>query len=229
MTSMSYLMGLNLFDLCFPAPFYVYSFAGSLVVAPALGAAYGLIGRVSYPNAGISPLNYSVWFTVAFQIKMLIDKVESFFENKLKDYLKGIENIPEDQLELQNNLKVRLWKVIRFKNKVVKKVDDYFSNLLKIRPLHEVTKENVDRASYLEMCRYRIWKVFKLAIYDTLSSAAAFSLLNRAGLFLPEKTVVPLFLIFRTILFNIGLIPTLYLYLRSTNHYQSIRQYLPVL
>lgn len=227
MTHLSYLTSLNLFDLCFPAPFYVYSFAGSIVVASALGAAYGLIGRVSYPSAGISPLNYAVWFTVAYQIKTVIDKIENYFENGLKDYLKGVENIPEDQLKVQNNLKVRLWKVIRFKNSLVTKVDGYFSSIFKIRPYQEVYQEDVNQASYLEMCRYRIWKVFKLAVYDTLSSAAAFSLLNRAGLFLPEKTVVPIFLIVRTILFNIVLIPTLHLYFRWTDRFQWARNYLP--
>lgn len=225
------LFGLNLLDLCFPAPYYFYSVAGSVVTAPALGLSYGLIGRVTYPNAGIIPMNYAIWFTIAYQIKYVIQKLENLFEQYLgvKAYLKTLEKTPEDQLDLQNKFRVRCWKVIRFKNRVIKKVDDFFSKMFKIRLSCEVTEANVDKASFLEMCRYRIWKVFKMAVYDTISSALAYPLTNRLGFLLPEKTAVPIFLIIRIFFTNIVLIPSIYLFLRSTTRFQWTRDYIPAL
>ena len=63
-----------------PAPDRFYKSAGSMVAAAAFGAAYGLIGRVVYPQAGINPLHYAIWFTVAYQIKYCFNLIENHFE-----------------------------------------------------------------------------------------------------------------------------------------------------
>lgn len=202
-----------------PAPDRFYKSAGSMVAAAAFGAAYGLIGRVVYPQAGINPLHYAIWFTVAYQIKYCFNLIENHFEEFMgvAAYFHELEKVPEDELDVQDQIRYHCWKIIHLRNAALKRIDEVFSYVFRIRPYQEVKEDNVEDASFLEMCRYRIWRVFKSALLDTLSSAAAYRLTNSMGFTLPDRTSVPLFLIMRSLVLDILLIPSLHLYARFCN------------
>lgn len=203
-----------------PAPDRLYSAAGSIFVAAAIGASYGLIGRVMRPNAGFSPLNFALWFTIAYQIKHYVHFSEKYFVRFLgvKSYLKELEHVPEDELDLEDQVRYHCWRVIQIKNTVINKIDAVFSKLCQIRPFIGVTADNVKEASFLEMCRYRIWKVFKSTILELISSRIAFHFSNAMGFKIPIDTSVQLFIVIQSIIREILLIPALHIYVRVCNH-----------
>lgn len=202
-----------------PSPERLPSFASSMVIAAAIGGGYGLIGRVVYPRAGISPLNYAIWFATAYQIKECFHFAEKYLEGFLGvgAYLEKLEKIPEDQLDLQDQIRYHSWKMINLKNNFLKKLDQIASHILGIRPSQEINEKNVEKASFLEMCRYRVWRVFKETILDTISSSLAYHLTGGMGFTLPSRTAVPLFIIMRSIVKDILLVPALYVYANFCN------------
>ena len=207
-------------DRLIPAPDRFYtSAAGSIFAAAAFGAVYGLVGRVIYPNARISPLHYAIWFTTAFQIKYSVNFIENQFEKFMGvgAYLDELEKAPEDELDLEDRIRCHCWKVIQFRNTALKKIDGAISGIFNIRPYQVVTADNVSDASFLEMCRYRVWRVFKWTILDTISFSIAYRLTNGMGFTLPARTSVPLFIVMSSIVRDILLIPSLYLYARFCN------------
>ncbi len=231
----------------FIAPDRFYNGAGSAITAAAIGGVYGLIGRVIYPKAGISPLNYAIWFLLAYQIKLAINLLETRFDDFIGvgAYLEALERVPEDQLDLKDQFRYHCWKVIQLKQKCVKVADQIFSRIFHIRPYQEVTPENVQNASFLEMCRYRIWPVFKSTILNTLSFSLAYKLSNKMGFTLPARTSASLLYVIQSIIKDIILVPALYIYVAFCNRladnlgeggevaeaYRSywIRRFLPVL
>lgn len=202
-----------------PAPNRLYSVAGSTFIAAAIGGSYGLIGRIVCPKAGIIPLHYAVWFAVAFQIKECINFGEIYFENFLGigSYLDKLERIPEDELDLEDRIRFHCWKVIHLKNKSLKTIDRVISQFLDIRPYSDVREDGIKNASFLEMCRYRAWPVFKSTIVDAVSSALAYRLTHQMRLTLPAQTAVPLFIVIRSIVKDIILIPAMHVYARFCN------------
>lgn len=196
-----------------------FSSVGSTLLSAAIGGAYGLIGRVIYPKAGISPLHYAIWFVLAFQIKQFILSAQCHFGNFLgvKDYLEELENVPEDELDLHDLVRYHSWKVIQLKNHVLHVIDQFFYQIFDIRPYEEIDAENVEEASFLEMCRYRMWPIFKLTVLETLSFALAHRLLNAMGFTIPSQTAVPLFIIIRSVVRDIILVPAVYVYARLCN------------
>jgi hypothetical protein len=188
-------------------------------VAAATGYVYGLAGRVVYPNTGISPLHYSIWFTLAFQIKQFVHLLEGNFHDFLgvRSYLEQLEELSEDELDLSDLLRYHCWKIIQLKNHVLQTIDGIFVSALNIRPYDEITPDNVEEASFLEMCRYRIWPVFKLAVLETVSFSVAYRLCNSMGFSLPARTAVPLIVVISSIIRDIILIPALYCYAHWCN------------
>lgn len=201
----------------FPGPEKIYSIAGSIsmLAAPAVGAGYGLIGRAVYPNAGIIPLHYAVWFSVAYLIKYCVLRIESFYEQFMgvQNYLEGLEKIKPQKLASMDKLRCHIWKVTQFRNTVVKEVDEVFCGLFHVRPYTEVTTENVAHASFAEMCRYRVWSVFKSTMLNVVSTIAAYHLTLSMGFSLPNQTDVQLFLIIQSIALSILFVPALHRYL----------------
>lgn len=211
------LFGINRLLPAVPSRFFTS--VGSTFLAAALGGAYGLIGRVVYPKAGISPLHYSVWFALAFQIKEFIIAIESNFDHFLgvKDRLEKLEQVPEDELDVNDLIRFHTWKFIQLKNHFIQRVDDIFSKITRIRPFDEVDQDNVAEASFLEMCRFRIWPVFKATILDGMSFSIAHHLSNGLGFTLPNATAVPLLIVIRSIFKDIILVPALHIYVRICN------------
>lgn len=196
-----------------------YSSTGSTFIAAAIGGGYGLIGRVIYPNAGISPLHYAVWFALAFQIKQCVYAMENQFEDfmEVESYLDNLSKLSEDELDLNDLVRYHCWKVIQLKTKIIRSIDSVFSNFVNIRPFEEIDVDNVEEASFLEMCRYRIWSVFKAAALDTISFALAHNFSNSTGFTIPDRTAVPSLIVIRSIVKDIILVPALYVYARFCN------------
>jgi hypothetical protein len=210
-----------------PDPSHFYSSAnifccsaGSMVAAAAFGGTYGLIGRVIYPQAGIIPFHYAIWFTVAFQIKTCINLLESHFALflSLEKYFEKLESVSEHGFGIKDRIRYQCWKVIHLRTAVMTAVDDCFSWMFNVRPSYEVTSNNVEDSSFTEMCRFRIWKVFKATILDTVSSSLAWQMTTRMGFSLPNKTAVPLFIIIQSIVSGIFLLPSLHIYMRFCDH-----------
>jgi hypothetical protein len=203
-----------------PAPARLYSSAGSTIVAAAIGGIYGLAGRVIYPKAGISSLNYAVWFACAFQIKECINLLEFHFESFMgvSAYFEELEKTPEDQLNLKDKIRYHCWRIVHLKNHCLRALDQAACKILAIRPSQDISAHNVEDASFLEMCRYRIWPVFKSTIIDTVCSGLAYRVTNGMGFTLPQQASATLFIVIRSIIKDILLIPALYVYARVCNH-----------
>lgn len=202
-----------------PAPDRLFSSAGSFVMAPVIGGIYGLIGRVIYPNAGIYPTNYAIWFAIAYQIKECIDLLGNYCDSfmGLGTYFDELEHVNEDQLDLKDQIRYHCWKIIHLKNQFLNHIDRFAVKLLGIRPYKDVTQDNVKDATFSEMCRFRIWKVFRSTITETLSSAIAYQIAGSIGFKLPSRTAVPLFIVIRSIVRDILLVPGLHVYARFCN------------
>ena len=241
-STLAHYLSFNIWKDFIPAPKGVYSFAGSAFGALGIGYAYGFMARAVYPKVGIVPFHYAVWFGVAFQIKQLIQLNAFLFKKFLssRSYLEKLKNLPDDELSLKNQARRYCWKVIDCKNRCLQAVDGVVCRLFNIRPHQEIKADNVQKASFIEMCRYRIWPVFKSTLLDTVSSSIAHSLVNRLGFTLPVQTVVPLFIWIRSIMQNIILIPALHVQIRFykqlmidgvsiTPRREWIQQFLPVL
>lgn len=200
-------------------PDRIFSSVRSGVVAAGAGYAYGYIGRVIYPNSGISPLNYAVGFALAFQIKQFAVLLEDDFRDFLGvgNYLENLEKLSESELDLEDFVRCRCWKMIQFKNQILKEIDCICVKVLHIRPYEEVTKKNVEESSFLEMCRYRIGPVFKLAVLEMLSFSISYRLSNGMGFSLPPRTSAPLIVVISSIINEIIFIPGLYVYVRWSN------------
>jgi hypothetical protein len=185
-------------------------------VAAAIGGVYGLIGRVVYPKAGISSLNYAFWFACAFQIRECINLLEFRFEKFMgvSAYFERLEKIPEDRLDLKDKIRYHCWKVVHLKNYCLQTLDQLACKIFSIRPCQEVRANNVENASFLEMCRYRIWPIFKSTLIDTMSSGLAYRVSNGMGFTLPKQASAALFIVIRSIIKDILLIPALYVYAR---------------
>ena len=202
-----------------PTPDRFFKSAGSIVAAAAFGAGYGLAGRIVYPNAGIVPLHYAIWFTVAFQIKYTINLVANQFTEFMSRGapIDEWENVSEDDLTWREQIRSRYWKLVCLKDTSLKNMDEVLSRLFNIRPYQEVKGDNVYDASFVEMCRYRVWGVFKSTIVDSVSWALAYRLTNSMGFSLPSWTAVPHLIILRSIVQDILLIPSLHMYARFCN------------
>lgn len=201
------------------APARFYSSAGSTVVAAAIGGAYGFIARILHPTAGISPLHYAIWFALAFQIKEFVYAIENQFEDflEVEAYLEKLEQTPEDELDLDDLIRYHCWKVIHLKNRVIRAIDSVFTTIFQIRPYDEINEDNVEEASFVEMCRYRIWPVFVSTLLDTASFALAHYFSNGMGFTIPDRTAVPLLIVIRSIVKDIIIVPALYVYARFCN------------
>lgn len=202
-----------------PTPSRLYSSAGSSLVAALIGGGYGLIGRVIYPQAGIFPVNYAIWFAVAFQIKECINLLETRVENymHLGKYLVKLERISEDSLDLEDKILCRCWKLIQFKNKCIRAIDVVVTKIFQIRLAQEIKKAEIHDACFIEMCRYRVWRVFKSTIINTLSFALAHRFTSVIGFILPNHTIVPLLLLIQSIFVDIIVVPFLHIHARWGN------------
>lgn len=197
-----------------PQPDRLYGLAGSTVLAAVIGCTYGLIGRVVYPSSGIYPLNYALWFAVAFQINHFINKIDFSFKKFIHRGNYFQEGISVTRSNLEGIIRRKCWKMNRLKNKYLLSLDYLVCQILHIRPYYKIKRSNVYDASFFEMCRYRVWKVFKSTIIDTASSMIAYRLLVKAGITLPGRTAVPFFIAIRSIVTEVLLIPALYFYAR---------------
>jgi hypothetical protein len=201
----------------FPGPEKIYSVAGSIsmLAAPAVGAGYGLIGRAVYPDAGIIPLHYAVWFSVAYLIKYCVLRIENYYEQFMgvQHYLEGLQKVHPEKLAILDKLRCHIWKITQFKNTVVKEVDEVFCGLFHVRPYTEVTAENVAHASFAEMCRFRVWSVVKATMLNVASTILAYHLTLSMGFSLPNQTDVQLFLIIQSVALSILFVPALHHYL----------------
>jgi hypothetical protein len=200
-------------------PHRFFASAGSTVVAAAVGGGYGLLGRVIYPNAGISPLHYSIWFVFAYQIQQIALLLERKFHDFLgvRSYLEKLEQLSEDDLDLSDLVRYHCWKVIQLKNQAVRTIDGVFSNTFNIHPYDAINQDNVEESSFLEMCRYRIWPVFKMAVLEMVSFSIAYRLSIRMGFSLPARTSIPIIVVISSIVRDIILVPVLYSYARLCN------------
>lgn len=229
-----------------PGPERFFKPAGNVVAAAAFGASYGLIGRVLYPKDAIYPVEYALWFTVAFQIKSVIlmceDQCEQFLG--VGTYFSKWDKPPSEPVTWRDHIRSRCWKIVVVRNTVVKKIDAIFSGILNLRPYQEITAANVYDASFLEMCRYRIWSVFKSTLVATFTSFLARQLLVHVGYTFPFITTVNYYIAASAILQDIIFIPSLCLYLRvwdplgeksgegvggEKRQVSWVRQYLPAL
>lgn len=199
-----------------PAPDRFYSSAGSLLGAAAIGALYGLAGRVVYPQAGIFPLHYSIWFTVAFQIKSTV----TFLGNRADKFMhtgtpfEEMEKVSRGKLSWKDQIRYPYLKGVELKNSLLKSIDDVASKRLHIRPYSEIKQENVAEASFLEMCRYRVWRVFRETLLETACSVIAYQITTTVGFSLPARTSVPLFILARSFMKDIVFVPSLHYYAR---------------
>ncbi|MBA2368285.1 MAG: hypothetical protein H0V82_04590 [Candidatus Protochlamydia sp.] len=200
-----------------PDPTSLFQSAGSLGLAAVAGAGYGMAARILYPNSGIYPTHYALWFILGYKIKEIV----CICDEQAQIFI-GAAIPREDALWLERSLtqKGRLiaWKAIHLKNLLLKPIDRILCYTLNLRPFNEVTSSNVAEASFLEMCRFRMWNVFKTTIFDFVSILSAHRLTQLAGISLPSRTSVPLFLMVQTIAQNILLAPLLYKYLNFCDH-----------
>lgn len=203
-------------DRFIPNPQKLYAKSYSTVAAAAFGAVYGLVGRVIYPQAGIIPLNYAVWFAIAYQIKQIVHLLESTFDQFLGigTYLDELEEMDEYDLDLTDRIRCRCWQAVWMKNQCLQSIDEIVSQCLHIRPYQDIKPDNVQDASFLEMCRYRMWPIFRRTVLDTVSFAVAYRGCNVIGLILPARTAVPLLILIRSVVKDILLIPALHIYAR---------------
>lgn len=203
----------------FHTPDKLYSSAGSALAAAGIGAGAGLVGRAVYPDSGIVPLHYSVWFGLAYQIKSFITLVESRFDGfmDIGAYIEFLEQIPEDALDFKDQFRYNAWKIIRYKTVVLNKIDQLYCYVFSVRPYAQVTVDNVYQSSFMEMCRYRVWKVFKSTIVDAVSISLAYHLCNATGFILPARSSAPLILIIQSITVRIIMVPALYCYINAWN------------
>ncbi len=201
--------------------------AGTTVVATTAGFAYGFLGRKVYPLSGVIPFHYGIEFALAFQIMQFILQIEKNFRQflKVESYFKKLEMLSEDELDLEDRVRFHCWKIIQLKNQIILRIDNALVFLFKIRPHHKVTKDNVEQASFIEMCRYRIWPVFKLTVLETLSFRVAFLLCNGMGFKLPVSTSVPRVVIISSIVREIIIIPALYTYANWCQKSESGEKY----
>jgi len=195
------------------------SSVGSTFMAAVWGGAYGLLARAIHSDAKISSLHYAAWFSLAFQLKECICLIEGRFDSflRVKAYLNCLENLKEDKLNLRDLVCYHFWKVIQLKNSILQRMDQICIALLNIRPFEEVDTSNIEEASFFEMCRYRIWPVFKTTVLETVSFALAHSLLKKMGFILTDRTAVPYLLVIRSIVKDIIFVPALYIYLKLCN------------
>ncbi len=207
-------------DRFIPAPSHLFTSVGSFGLAAVFGGAYGLIGRAVYPQSGINPINYAVWFVVAYQVKQLFQRLELEGGNFLgaRHYFDYLERQDDREMAVSDQLRLTCWKVIVVKDYVLTKIDDCFSYVFNIRPYREITAENVQDASFVEMSRFRLWNVFKSTILDNTSFSLAHGLTHRMGFTLPLHTSIPLFILVQSIAKNIFLIPMMYKYMNFCNH-----------
>ncbi|WP_068469205.1 hypothetical protein [Candidatus Protochlamydia phocaeensis] len=197
-----------------PAPDHVYSSAQSIGMAAAAGALYGLGVRVLYSQNNWAPLSYAACFVLAYQIKQSC----MWLGKRGLDYIAEAEQLQHSSvLSSKDRLRVYAWKVIQSYQGLVRRIDEAVSRLLGIRPSYSVTQDNVKEASFLEMCRFRIWSVFRDTILNQISFSIAYRFSNRVGLHLSNRGAVPLFLIIQGIVQNILFIPLLYKYAHFCN------------
>lgn len=200
-----------------PDPASLFQSVGSMGLAAAAGAGYGVVARFISPNTGIYPIHYAAWFVVAYKIKEILNHCE-----EQAGIFIGNEEPQSDASFIEQSFaeKVRLtiWKTIHFKNSLLHAIDGIFCIALNMRPFCEVTAANVEDASFIEMCRFRMWNVFKTTILDFVSILSTHRLVQLAGLSLPARTSVPFFLMVQTIVQNILLAPILYKYLNFCDH-----------
>lgn len=193
----------------FPAPEWLCkTAASSLILAGAVGGAYGLIGRVVYPRAGIIPLHYSLWFALAYLISSCVRHVENRFEQFMGK--PNIENQKPSDMDVFDQIRYHAWRVILVRDAALKKIDALFSRLFRVRAYDEVNEQNVRAASYVEMCRYRVWSVFKSTVLYEVSTFSAYQLTRAIGFSLPSRTAVPLLIAIGSIVGEILLVPALY-------------------
>lgn len=213
-------VSLDRFIPLMPAPGHLFTSVGSLGLAAAVGGTYGLIGRVISPQSGINPINYAIWFVVAYQIKQLYERLEVEGKHFLgaRHYFNYLERLDDDEMSFGDQLRFACWKVIVVKDYVLTKIDDCFSYVMNIRPYREVTAENVQDASFIEMSRFRLWNVFKSTIVDNTSFSLAHGLTHKMGFALPMHTSIPLFILVQSIAKNIFLVPMLYKYMHFCNY-----------
>jgi hypothetical protein len=192
-------------------PTYLFNQADSSHFALVIGGTYGLLGRAVFPQKGINPINYAIWFVVAFQIKKLIQN----WETQLS------QNLNSDAAPNEHKLLPRIRQYYRsgrdFKDMVLNKVDTAVCFLFGLRPYDQITKENVQDALFLEMCRFRLWNVFKSTIIDNASFAIARTVTHQLGFTLPSHTSIPVFLATEVIIRNIVCLPLIYKYMDFSN------------
>ena len=193
-----------------------FSAAGSLLLASGVGVAYGLIGRFIYPRAGIYPLHYGIWFGLAFQIKYILTEIIGkryrkfcelgihHIENKKDIFAK--EGIVDQACTLW-------WKVIYVRYKTMKAVDKVFSKVFKVRRSREITHANVKDASFLEMCRYRLWPIFKKSVVENVAFSVAYHATTFIGLALPLNTAVSTLLVIHSIAIQIIFVSAFHRYM----------------
>ena len=200
-----------------PDPASLFQSVGSMGLAAAAGAGYGVVARFIAPNAGIYPLNYAVWFVVAYKIKEILNLCEEqaniFLGNETQQSDLSIQTI-----SWADSVHQTVWKMIHIKNTLLGAIDRLFCLVLNMRPFNEVTSANVEEAAFFEMCRFRMWNVFKTTVLDFISIIGAHRLLLLARLSLPARTSVPFFLMVQTVVQNILLAPLLYKYLNFCDH-----------
>src|SRR5262245_21668623 len=109
---------IDLWSSFFSHPKTFFSFTSSTLIAAAMGVAYALVGRAIYPKQNISPLNYSLWFAIAFQIKQSIRFVEDRYDSFLGDEgsLDQLKSISKKDLCLKDRLRFNFWKLIEIKD-----------------------------------------------------------------------------------------------------------------
>ncbi|MCE2983723.1 MAG: hypothetical protein LW832_09190 [Parachlamydia sp.] len=197
-------------NLLMPDPSSLFKPIGSWGLAAIAGGTYGYIARSISPNDGIYPAHYALWFIVAYRIKETLDEWEDHFNAYLGDSTPAINWTEADSKE---RFRLLYWKVLERKSEVVKATDWVFGFLFGLRPFEEVTEANVSQSSFLEMCRYRTWNVFKLTIKDHISILSSHRIMQLAGFALPAHTRVPFFLTAEILVKNILLVPFLYRYL----------------
>lgn len=195
-------------------PSYLYNQVETVGLAAVAGGTYGLVGRKIFPKTGINPINYAVWFIVAFQIKKVFEQWELQALQTLN--AKFSPEILESNFIKQTRYYYRIGTYL--KDILLSKIDLCFSYVFSIRCCHLVTQENVQDASFLEMCRFRVWNVFKSTIIDNASFAIARVVTHHLGFALPMHTSIPIFLAIETIIQNIILVPLIYKYMDFCNH-----------
>lgn len=193
-------------------PDQVYGKAGSVFMAAIIGGGYGLIARTISPDAGIYPFHYMAWFATAYQIKWLMEVIgeiswNRYLQRPVESYPKFSHLIHRFSLHITDDLQM-----------LVKTIDTFVSLSLNIRPANLVNAENIEEAAFLEMCRFRMWRVFKETILDMSSFTLAHRLTRKLHISLPNRTAIPFFLVIRSIAIGIVIVPCCHLYARFLNH-----------